>query len=45
MAKDELVGNLPTEVLMEAPAAWGGQTRSWNAEALSRAQEQLSSLF
>ena len=44
MAKDELVGNLPTEVLMEAPTDWGGAKRSWNQEALAKAQSLLAQL-
>ena len=44
MAKDELVGNLPTEVLMEAPAVWGGAKRNWNQEALAKAQSLLAQL-
>lgn len=46
MAKDELVGNLPTELMMDAPPSWGAQARTWNAEALERArrlQEELLS--
>jgi len=45
MAKDELVGNLPTEILMDAPPKWGGQKRQWNAEALEKAKGVLSRLF
>lgn len=45
MAKDDLVGNLPTELLMDAPSAWGGERRTWNADALKTAQGLLSSLF
>ena len=44
MAKDELVGNLPTEVLMEAPTVWGGAKRNWNQEALAKAQSLLAQL-
>jgi len=44
MAKDELVGNRPTEVLMEAPAVWGGAKRNWNQEALAKAQSLLAQL-
>jgi len=45
MAKDDLVGNLPTEVLMEAPASWGGVSRNWNGEALEEARGILAGLF
>lgn len=45
MAKDDLVGNLPTEVLMEAPTAWGATSRNWNGEALEEAREILAGLF
>ncbi len=44
MAKDELVGNLPTEVLMDAPVGWGGAKKEWNQEALALAQSLLSGL-
>lgn len=37
MAKDELVGNLPTELLMEGPPSWGGRERHWNRSAVERA--------
>lgn len=45
MAKDELVGNLPTEVLMEAPLTWGGVKKEWNQQALEKAKRILSLLF
>ena len=45
MAKDELVGNLPTEVLMEAPEDWGGKAKSWNREAFAEAQRLLGTLM
>lgn len=44
MAKDDLVGNLPTEILMGAPAGWGGAKKEWNQEALTLAQSLLSGL-
>ena len=44
MAKDDLVGNLPTETLMEAPMAWGGQERHWNRDALERARKLMGGL-
>ena len=44
MAKDELVGNLPTEILMGAPSGWGGAKKEWNQEALTLAQSLLSGL-
>lgn len=45
MAEDELVGNLPTELLMDAPAQWGGALKSWDREALGRAQQLLDGLL
>ena len=45
MAKDDLVGNLPTEVLMESPAEWGAEERGWNRDALARAQRIRRELF
>ena len=45
MAKDELVGNLPTERLMMAPSAWGGAARQWNLDALAEAQLIRASIF
>ena len=44
MAKDDLVGNLPTELLMQAPPLWGGLQRLWDAEALEEAQHLLARL-
>ena len=41
MAKDDLVGNLPTETLMKAPMAWGALERSWNGDALERARKLM----
>ena len=45
MAKDELVGNLPTELMMSAPQEWGGKIKSWNAEALFEAQQMRTEIF
>lgn len=45
MAKDDLVGNLPTEVLMEATTAWGAAPRNWNGDALEEARGLLTGLF
>ena len=45
MAKDELVGNLPTEVLMDAPSEWGGRDKPWNRQALGEAQRILGTLM
>ena len=45
MAKDDLVGNLPTEVLMTSPAEWGAKEREWNRDALERAQRIRMELF
>ena len=45
MAKDELVGNLPTELMMNAPQEWGGKIKSWNAEALFEAQQMRTEIF
>ena len=44
MAKDELVGNLPTEVMMNRPYLWGGKQKKWNEEALAQAQSLLAGL-
>ncbi len=45
MAKDDLVGNLATEVLMQAPESWGAAPRNWNAEALQEAQRLRALIF
>jgi hydroxymethylglutaryl-CoA lyase len=45
MAEDELVGNLPTEILMVAPVLWGGNRRDWNESALEKAQSIRASIF
>ena len=45
MAKDDLVGNLPTEVMMEAPSEWGGAEKRWNRDALERAQRICGEIF
>lgn len=45
MAEDELVGNLPTELLMDAPTQWGGAMKPWDREALGRAQRLLDGLL
>ena len=45
MAKDDLVGNLATEVLMQAPEAWGEAPREWNASALAEAQQWRTAIF
>ena len=45
MAEDELVGNLPTEILMVAPVLWGGNRRDWNELALEKAQSIRASIF
>lgn len=45
MAKDELVGNLPSEVLMQAPVSWGAPSRRWDLEALERAHKLMGSLM
>ena len=45
MAKDDLVGNLATEVLMTAPEQWGVAPREWNAEALREAQRLRALIF
>jgi len=45
MAKDELVGNLPTEVLMDAPEDWGGKAKPWNRGAFAEAQRLLGTLM
>lgn len=45
MAKDDLVGNLATEVMMHAPESWGVAPRTWNAEALREAQRIRASIF
>ena len=45
MAKDDLVGNLATEVLMQAPEAWGEAPREWNASALAEAQQWRVAIF
>ena len=45
MAKDDLVGNLPTEILMASPAEWGAEEREWNRDALERAQRIRKELF
>lgn len=45
MAKDDLVGNLPTEVLMASPAEWGAEEREWNQDAYKRAQRIRRELF
>ena len=45
MAKDDLVGNLPTEILMASPAEWGAEERDWNRDALERAQRIRKELF
>lgn len=45
MAKDDLVGNLATEVMMHAPESWGVVPRMWNAEALREAQRIRASIF
>ncbi len=44
LAHDDLVGNLPTEALMERPTQWGGQRKTWNMEALAQAQSLLAGL-
>ena len=45
MAKDDLVGNLATEVLMRAPEKWGVAPREWDAEALQEAQRCRALIF
>lgn len=45
MAKDDLVGNLPTEVMMKAPSEWGGAEKEWDWSALERAQEIRREIF
>ena len=45
MAKDDLVGNLPTEAMMTAPQDWGGVEKEWNWNALKRAQEIRKEIF
>ena len=45
MAKDDLVGNLPTEVMMKAPLDWGGVEKKWDWGALERAQEIRKEIF
>lgn len=45
MAKDELVGNLPTEILMHAPEHWGGMKKPWNQQALADARSMLSRIY
>lgn len=45
MAKDELVGNLPTEVLMQGPEEWSAPPRDWNLEALAQAQRIRLRIF
>lgn len=45
MAKDDLVGNLPTEVMMKAPTEWGGAEKEWDWAALERAQKIRKEIF
>lgn len=45
MAKDDLVGNLPTEGMMDAPVGWGGIRKEWSLDALQRAQTLRADLF
>jgi hydroxymethylglutaryl-CoA lyase len=42
MAVDDLVGNLPTELLMQSPVSWGGEQRDWDDAALSEAHQWQS---
>ena len=45
MAKDDLVGNLPTDVMMDAPVKWGGLEKKWDLDALQRAQRIRAEIF
>lgn len=45
MAKDDLVGNLPTDLMMDAPVGWGGTGKVWNLDALQRAQSMRAEIF
>ena len=45
MAKDNLVGNLPTEEMMDAPVKWGGIKKEWNLRALQKAQTFRADIF